>query len=129
MNGVICPIINNNDVQRFSILDSDDEAQPVQVAQKVEKPRAARPAAKPRGGRDNSNLVAEDPSETVVTRRAPRAARGGAARRGDGRRGGAEGGRPRRREKDRQSGTGFGKEIAKGGAGKANWGTTEDAIA
>lgn len=54
-------------------------------------------------------------------RRNARGAEGGAG----GERGAATGPRGKRLY-DRKSGTGRGKEVKKGGSGKANWGTSED---
>jgi plasminogen activator inhibitor 1 RNA-binding protein len=105
----------------FSALDdSDDEAPPkIQVAKKVEatvKPSAKAPAAKA--------PVAEPSKAPQKPRRNDdRNTKHG---RGAGRSGGRGAPQDGKREFDRRSGTGRGREIKKGGDGARNWGSDKN---
>lgn len=84
----------------FALLESDDEEEVVKVTTKDKKNNA-----KP----DNAPLTEKSSS-----------GRGNKGGRGHGKSG--RGTREGKREFDRHSGTGRGKEVSKGGAGKGNWG-------
>eukprot|EP00294_Goniomonas_avonlea_P003705 CAMPEP_0114551626 /NCGR_PEP_ID=MMETSP0114-20121206/6704_1 /TAXON_ID=31324 /ORGANISM="Goniomonas sp, Strain m" /LENGTH=266 /DNA_ID=CAMNT_0001736473 /DNA_START=99 /DNA_END=899 /DNA_ORIENTATION=- len=110
----------------FALLDDDADVDSRTVVKPVETkkaaPVAAKPAEKKPAARPNSARNAparqergEDPTHE------PRGGRGGGGGGNRGGRGGA-GGRPPKREFERHSGTGRGKEVSKNGAGANNWG-------
>ena len=89
--------------------DSDSEGEGRVVAAPVAKKEVVKPVKKSRD-------VAPAPEREE--RRAPR----GRGRRGNGVSRGRGGARPAKREFDRRSGTGRGREVKKGGRGAHNWG-------
>lgn len=111
----------------FALLDDDADADAGPVAQPTavtKKAAAPKPAdKKPAAARPNSAGGQRAPARNREFGEDPSDARGG-GRTGGGPRGprGGTGGRPPKREFERHSGTGRGKEVAKGGAGQHNWG-------
>jgi hypothetical protein len=111
---------------RFALLDMDDDEKPRKAAKPVKAAEtAAAPAAKTRVAPGAPPAKAAEAAEAGGD---PRLRHAGAPRGGGGghHRGGGEAGAPapRGREHDRHvSGTGRGKEMKKGGAGGANWGS------
>lgn len=103
-------------------------------------PRGDRPPRQPRPAGDSPKL---EGGENTFTGEGQAAAQGGprpymprGERRGprpdrgyERRNPGDQDQRPAKREYDRRSGTGRGKEVAKGGAGKGGWGSIEDEAA
>ncbi|DBA01289.1 TPA: hypothetical protein N0F65_001794 [Lagenidium giganteum] len=112
----------------FAYLDSDDEDTPKQQNKKqVAPPSAAVALNKPAAGNKKApkkNAVDAENKGEKKEFRAPR--EGGEGRRGGrGGRGGARSGAPRR-DFERRSGTGRGKETSKQGGGARNWGNDND---
>ncbi|KAJ0393974.1 hypothetical protein P43SY_009806 [Pythium insidiosum] len=121
----------NRNKNIFAYLDSDDEDTPKVVSKKETAPPSApvalnKPAAGNKKTPKKTAVEAEKKTEKKETR-APR--EGGAQREGGrGARGarGGRGGRGGRREFERRSGTGRGKEVSKEGGGSHNWGNDND---
>ncbi|TMW60585.1 hypothetical protein Poli38472_000627 [Pythium oligandrum] len=115
----------NRNKNIFAYLDSDDEDVP-KVSKKAEAPPAAPVALnKPAAGNKKTQKkpVVEGEKKTEKKERAPR---DGEARAPRGGRGAGRGGRGGRREFERRSGTGRGKETSKQGGGARNWGNDND---
>lgn len=97
----------------FNILDSDDEDVPQQVSKKVVVKEAS--TAKAAGGSDSRKQRADGRGGRGASRGGRGASRGG------------RGGRGGKRDFDRKSGSGYGRETSKHGGGAHNWGNEKDA--
>jgi len=135
----------------FSVLESDDEEEivnpPIEIPKKKESKKvevASTPVTTPVVVPAATNGLKKSKTEEVMLPSRVSGGRGGGRGENDGGRGGTHrhhkphsegrGKRrdaedappPRKREFDRRSGTGRGKEISKNGAGKGNWGNAKE---